>query len=236
MPASEAQIRANQQNAARSTGPKSVEGKENSRRNALKHGLTGAGIALPNEDVAEVERRVAAFQDELQPEGELAEALTRRAAVLSVRLDRCVSHEAATLSDRIRQVEADFVAPEDADPATTQQLKAEAKARAMFDPSREANLARKYEAAAERGFYRALKELRELKKQARASQPEDAAEALRETLASFSQLQHQASAFGSDFFDENPRTPARPQRRPETIPSPAFAGPVDVPMTIGRRC
>ncbi len=57
MPASEAQIRANRENAARSTGPKTDEGKERSRANALKHGLTGGGIVLPEADAAEVEAR-----------------------------------------------------------------------------------------------------------------------------------------------------------------------------------
>ncbi len=56
MPASEARILANQRNAQRSTGPKTPEGKEQSRRNALKHGLTGAGVVLPERDAAEVER------------------------------------------------------------------------------------------------------------------------------------------------------------------------------------
>jgi hypothetical protein len=97
MPASEAQIRANQANALRSTGPKTPEGKAISRANSFKHGLTGEGIVLPNEDVAEVERRFAAYQDELQPSGEVGMTLVRRAALLSVRLDRCVSHETATL-------------------------------------------------------------------------------------------------------------------------------------------
>ena len=46
MPASEAQILANRRNAALSTGPKTPEGKEQSRRNALKHGMTGAGVVL----------------------------------------------------------------------------------------------------------------------------------------------------------------------------------------------
>jgi len=37
---------------------------------------------------------------------------------------------------------------------------------ALFDPSKEAILARKYEAAAERGFFRALKELKEMRREA----------------------------------------------------------------------
>ena len=43
----------------------------------------------------------------------------------------------------------------------------------MFDPSKEATLARKYEAAAERAFFRCLKELRQMEKQARADREAD---------------------------------------------------------------
>jgi hypothetical protein len=75
-------------------------------------------------------------------------------------MDRGVSQESAALSRRVRQAEADFVAPEGLDPAAIARLRAEAGREAMFDPSREAGLARRYEAAAERGFFRALKELR----------------------------------------------------------------------------
>src|SRR5437763_56198 len=44
MPASEARILANQANARLSTGPKTAEGKEQSRANDLNHGMTGAGV------------------------------------------------------------------------------------------------------------------------------------------------------------------------------------------------
>ena len=185
MPASEAQIRANQQNAQRSKGPVTPEGKENSRRNALKHGLTGEGVVLPNEDAAEVERRLAAFEDELNPSGEVGKALVRRAALMSVRMDRCVSQETAALSERVRRADAEFVAPEGVSAEDAARLKAEACARAMFDPSKEATLARKYEAAAERGFFRALKELRQLEKQAKAAGPPSPAEPSRQELGSF---------------------------------------------------
>jgi hypothetical protein len=185
MPASEAQIRANQLNSQRSTGPRTACGKENSRRNALKHGLTGAGVVLPNEDAAEVERRLAAFQDELKPSGEVGKALVRRAALMSVRMDRCLEQEAASLSERVRRAEAEFVAPEGVDAEEAARLRAEAGRRAMFDPSKEATLARKYESAAERGFFRALKELRLLEKQIKAVEPVAAAEAYQKELASF---------------------------------------------------
>ena len=80
--ATAAQIRANQQNAAKSTGPRTPEGKEISRANSLKHGLTGAGIVLPQSDAAEVERRVVVFVEELRAEGEVEQSLARRAAAV----------------------------------------------------------------------------------------------------------------------------------------------------------
>ncbi len=160
MPASEARIKANQQNALKSTGPKTAEGKEQSRRNALKHGLTGAGIVLPEGDAAEVKRRAIAFEKELEPTGEVGLAIVRRAALNSVRMERAADQQTVALTERIRNVEAEFVAPEGVTPEEAAKLRSEAVRRAMFDPSKEATLARKYELAAERGFYRAIKELR----------------------------------------------------------------------------
>jgi len=167
MPASEAQVRANRENPKKSTGPVTQAGKEASRANAYKHGLT-ANLVLPEREAEEVERRYQAFCNELQPTGEVGRALTRHAAKMSVRMERCSSYETATLTDRVRQAEADFQAPEGADAATVAKLRDEAGKRVLFDASPEATLARKYELAAERSFFRALKELRQVRKKSDA--------------------------------------------------------------------
>jgi len=57
-------------------GTESRRGKARSRCNALKHGLTGEGVALPNEDAVEVERRFVAKNAEMCPSDELGRALT----------------------------------------------------------------------------------------------------------------------------------------------------------------
>jgi hypothetical protein len=44
------QFEANRRNALRSTGPKSPEGKQISRRNALRHGLTAETVIAGLED------------------------------------------------------------------------------------------------------------------------------------------------------------------------------------------
>ena len=84
MPCSPAKLEANRRNALKSTGPRTDEGKERCRGNALKHGLTGRGVVLPVEDETAVEERFVGFEEELGVEGEVGRCLARRAALLSV--------------------------------------------------------------------------------------------------------------------------------------------------------
>ena len=241
MPASAARIEANRASVLKSTGTETEEYRARARGNALKHGLTGVGVVLPNEDAAEVDRRLAAFQDELQPAGEVGRALVRRAAVCSVRMDRSVEQETAALSERVRLAEAEFVVPEGVSAEEAARLRAEAGRRAMFDPSKEATLARKYEAAAERGFFRALKELRLLEKQARALDPAVQAEVFRQELGSFLAQEKGDEEFDAMAAEFDAMEPGPTVATPEII-SRAIAraysstpgGRVDVPFTIGR--
>ena len=101
MPASDAQIAANGINAARSTGTKSAEGKERSRRNALKHGLA-ATVVVPGEEAAEVACRVALMRESLDGDDDgRALILAERAGYLSMRLKRCYRHEEAMIARRV---------------------------------------------------------------------------------------------------------------------------------------
>ena len=234
MPASEAQILANRANATRSTGPTTAQGKERSRANSFKHGMTGEGVVLPNEDAAEVDRRFAAFRDELKPSGEVGLALARRAAVCSVRMDRGVSQETAALSERVRRAGAEFVAPEGVSAEEAARLKAEACARAMFDPSKEATLARKYEAAAERGFLRALKELRQLEKESRGR--ERAAAPAFDIAAHQAKLASFLSGLGDEEADALFERVERGEKPLEVMAEFGLGSPgrSDVPITIGK--
>ena len=92
------QIDANRRNAQNSTGPKTPEGKEASRQNALKHGLSGDGVVFGDEIAAVVAARRAAWNDELRPEGEMGDWLAGIVAFESVRIDRCHRQEAAVRS------------------------------------------------------------------------------------------------------------------------------------------
>jgi hypothetical protein len=173
MPASPAQVAANIANSARSSGPKSPEGRLASSKNSLKHGLTATKL-IPEREAAEVERRSQAFLEELKPSGAVGVALACHAARMSVRMERCAQHENATLAEHARRAQDEFVPPEGVtDPAELAKLRHAEERRALFDASKEATLARKYEAAAERSFFRALKELRTHERQVKAAQAEE---------------------------------------------------------------
>ena len=234
MPTSQARILANQANAKLSTGPKTPEGKEASRANALKHGLTGAGIVLPAADAAEVDRRAASIAAETNVSGVIGHSLARIAALNSVRIERGADQQTAALSEHVRQVDAEFVPPEGIDEAQAAQLRDEAIRRAMFDPSREATLARQYQAAAERGFLRALKELRQLARATPAAAPAADERMLEETLASLFEMSKKADAIEERQAKRAMVPTSKPQKRIE----PGYVTPIedifDVPIAIGR--
>jgi hypothetical protein len=64
---SEAQLAANRANAERSTGPITPEGRARSSQNALKTGLTGKTVLLPNEDAAQYQRELDQYVSTYQP-------------------------------------------------------------------------------------------------------------------------------------------------------------------------
>ena len=98
---STARIEANRKNSLRSTGPRTPEGKARSRRNGLKHGLTGAYLVLPGDDGPAIAERVEAWSADFRPSNRAESWLVERAAVASVRLDRCVRRECATLAELV---------------------------------------------------------------------------------------------------------------------------------------
>jgi hypothetical protein len=242
MPASEARIRANQANGAKSQGPMSEAGKARSRANSYKHGLTGAGIVMPEDDAAEVERLSRALQDEFKTETPSETQLAHRMATMSVRMQRCVNQETAKLSQRVRRVMAEFQAPEGVDAVQAERLRIEAGNMALFDDSKEGILARKYEAAAERCFFRSLKELRQLKQVGVKEESKDKGSA-----AMLAQVKTTMSQLGS-FLPAKPKPPAATPK-PQLAPSKPVHKPIpasladwdpfapthfDVPIAVGK--
>jgi hypothetical protein len=99
--ASPEQVAANIRNSAKSSGP-SPQGKEASKRNGLKHGLTGEGIVLTPEDEANVVSLHDELQADMRPQSKLGRELVGRLALMLVRLDKCSKRESAATAIRVR--------------------------------------------------------------------------------------------------------------------------------------
>ena len=96
--ASQKQIEANRQNAAKSTGPRSSEGKAKVARNALKHGLAGHGVVFPEEMAGQIHDRMNFLRKTYRPDGPLQEWLFVRICTETVRADHCL-HQIIALRD-----------------------------------------------------------------------------------------------------------------------------------------
>jgi hypothetical protein len=96
--ASEKQVRASRQNAQKSTGPKTPEGKAAVRLNATKHGLLSEETLLPGEDEAALEELAERLRAELQPAGELEALLVERIVAAHWRLRRLGRVEAGVFA------------------------------------------------------------------------------------------------------------------------------------------
>ena len=92
--ASEQQIAANRENAKKSTGPKTPEGRAAVRLNGIKHGLSAKTLVLPGEDPAELEALLDSIQAEHEPATPTEEILVRQIAMAGWRLLRLHRMEA----------------------------------------------------------------------------------------------------------------------------------------------
>jgi hypothetical protein len=87
------QIAANRLNALRSTGPKTQEGKQQSRRNALRHGLTAETVIVGLEDTEDYRGFEAAIISDYDAQTAVERELVLRLASLLWRLRRIISIE-----------------------------------------------------------------------------------------------------------------------------------------------
>ncbi len=112
--ATERQIAANRENAQKSTGPKTPEGKDLSRFNAVTHGLTARHVVLPNdsgEDRAEFDSMLRAVVEEIKPENALEALIVQRIVAGHWRLRRAHWLEIRAM-ERLRDAPPDAPAAE----------------------------------------------------------------------------------------------------------------------------
>jgi hypothetical protein len=94
----------NRRNARRSTGPKTAAGKQRSKLNALKHGLTAKTLVLPGEDPEAYQGRLESFRTTLAPRNDLEQHLAEQVANSAWQLDRARRAEAVRQAAVVRDV------------------------------------------------------------------------------------------------------------------------------------
>ena len=88
MVVSAAKLEANLRNARRSTGPRTEEGKERAKFNAVTHGMRAETLVLPDEDPQALEDRKAAWNASLSPRDDVEQRAVDDAVTYSWLQDR----------------------------------------------------------------------------------------------------------------------------------------------------
>lgn len=95
---SAARLAANRENAQKSSGPKTPEGKAISSLNAVKCGLTGANVLFATDDVARYHAHIKSYEIQFQPVGPEEYALVQSIADIRWRLNRIPGLELTILA------------------------------------------------------------------------------------------------------------------------------------------
>jgi hypothetical protein len=99
--ATAAQIEANRRNSQKSTGPRTEEGKDKSRMNALDHGCRANVLVLPTEEFGHYENELQGWRRSLQPRNRAEEFLVQRLVGLGCLRSRIDRAHTARLRKRI---------------------------------------------------------------------------------------------------------------------------------------
>jgi hypothetical protein len=84
--ATEAQTNANRENAKKSTGPRTPEGKNISSRNSLVHGMTSRKFLPPDGDPEEYFQLLDQFRDRFKPDDQAEDTLVERMAAAEFKM------------------------------------------------------------------------------------------------------------------------------------------------------
>jgi len=95
-------IAANRKNAKASKGPKTVEGRNVVRRNALKHGLTAETLVVEGEDAEAFRLMADAHLAVFRPRNDVEVEFARTFTIAAWRRQRCVSTETSMVNRYIR--------------------------------------------------------------------------------------------------------------------------------------
>jgi len=116
-------VRANRENAKRSTGPKTVSGKEKVSGNALTHGLTAEKHVIIGESIEEFNTFKDSMLKVYEPVGAYEEEIFIKLVELSWRLRRVGVIETGIYGNEILEYDADTYKPKASDKITHSDFK-----------------------------------------------------------------------------------------------------------------
>src|SRR4051794_11618437 len=102
-PAKRARI--NRNNARKSTGPRTEAGKRSASMNSYKHGLRAKSLALPTEDAALLQEKLAWWNGHYRPDTPGECELIEMAVTASVQRDRSRRYLTAALTEQVLNAE-----------------------------------------------------------------------------------------------------------------------------------
>ena len=162
-----AQRNANRENAKKSTGPRTEEGKTRVATNALKHGLLARDAVLPSEDPADFDSQLSALEADIQPANSLESELVRQIADAQWRMRRLTRLEtgflAASLAATRRLMER--LHPDSLQPGYDGETLLLGSG--MIDKTQTLVHLARYDGHLSRRFFRAIKQLRDLRRDER---------------------------------------------------------------------
>jgi hypothetical protein len=205
--ASEKQFAANRANAAHSTGPRTEEGKARSRLNALKHGLLASEAANFGVEGEPARRAFEDLSDRLEdyyrPRGPIEEILVQKIAIATWRLKRTMRFESRSTHDASLREAAGYKNWSNNHKGrrhpSIKNMRDWGLDGAPIPEDFKLALLIRYEGAINRDLYRAMNEIRKVRKE-RESFEEPKDEAIESPAAD-------AGAFDEQNYQTNPNPP-----------------------------
>jgi hypothetical protein len=161
------QIKANQQNSQKSTGPKTPEGKKRSALNAIRHNLTGQIVVVQESENEIYQQHCKEYRIEFAPKGKLEIDLTQEMADLRWSINRIRAHETNLFSFQSVALESTL---ESGDPDINSAMEISAS---LEKNMKTLALLSVYEQRKLRAFERTLAKLQEIQKERKSQEQHD---------------------------------------------------------------
>ncbi len=146
---SERQIQASRLNGSKSRGPVTPEGKRNSSRNAIAHGMLSGVVVLEDESEDRFRALLTAFHEEFQPRTPFEESFIENMAAVRWRQIRLWDIERAALEFQMTKGDI-MLSSDDPGPDTIKAL----AFRRLGDDSHTLDLINRYDSRYERQYFR----------------------------------------------------------------------------------